>query len=98
MTFLGLGVVAAFDEKAANVIVAVAGHQAAGEGEAELHPMPIARSVVIETRPGSGGEQIVAHVWRIIEGFEPNQRRNPKSECRSPKKSEVRVVPAAFFP
>jgi hypothetical protein len=61
ITLATSGIVAAFNQEAANVVVAVARHIAPREIQAQVHPMAVARTVVIETDPGARWEEFVAH-------------------------------------
>jgi hypothetical protein len=61
ITFGILRIIMAFDEEAANVIVAVTTDDALGECEVKLHPMAITRLVIIKTNPGPGGIMLGAH-------------------------------------
>jgi hypothetical protein len=49
VTLTAGGVVAAFDEEPANVIHPVPAHIAIGEGEQEVHPMPVSRAIIVES-------------------------------------------------
>ena len=61
MTFGIPGIVMAFDEEAANVVIAISAHNAIREGEVKLHPMAITWSVIVKTNPGPGGVKLGAH-------------------------------------
>ncbi len=52
VTFQGAAIVAAPDEKAANVIQALPAYRAMGEAEMELHPVPApARTIIVKAAP-----------------------------------------------
>jgi hypothetical protein len=61
MGFGSLGIVATFDEKTAEVIIAITAHHAVGEREVKLHPVTIAGLIVVKANPGPGGIKLVAH-------------------------------------
>ena len=41
--------------------IPIAGHLAVGEGQVQVHPMPVPRLVIVEAGPRAGGEQFFAH-------------------------------------
>ena len=61
MGFRSLRIVAAFDEKAANVVIAITADNAIRKREVKLHPVTVARLAVIETNPRPGRVKLVAH-------------------------------------
>src|SRR5262249_48271851 len=56
-----LDAVGPFDYKRSNIIVAGPGNRAIGKGELQIHPVPVSRPVVVETRPFSRWEICVTH-------------------------------------
>jgi hypothetical protein len=73
MTFGTLGIVMAFDEEAANVVIAITAHNAIREGEVKLHPVAIARSVIVKTNPRPGGINLGAHKGSLATNLSPSQ-------------------------
>lgn len=62
-TFEGVGVISAADEETSDVIDAETVNPTVFEGQMEIHPMPVARPVVVEAGPWTRREQRVAHRW-----------------------------------
>ena len=59
-------VVAAFDEKTADIIDAGTAHVPVAKRELELHSMPVTGEVIVEARPRAGGEERLVHSLRLI--------------------------------
>src|SRR5207247_5160175 len=55
------GIVAAFDKKPANVILALAAHGTVCERKVQIHAVAVTRKIVVEAGPGPRGEQFFAH-------------------------------------
>jgi hypothetical protein len=61
MTFEAAGIVPAFYEELSNIIIAVPAHGTIGEGQCEVHSMPIAWAVVVKAGPRTGRKEIIGH-------------------------------------
>jgi hypothetical protein len=61
MRFGRLGVVAAFDEKTANVVIAITANNPIRKGEMKLHPVTVARLVIVKTNPQPGRVKLGTH-------------------------------------
>jgi hypothetical protein len=61
MAFKAVGIVTTFDEKTANVVIAITAHRTVRERKMKLHPMALTRAIVVETNPRPGGVKLGAH-------------------------------------
>lgn len=61
MAFGSLGIVTTFDEKTADVVIAITAHYPVGEREVKLHPVAVAGLVIVKTNPRPGGVKLGAH-------------------------------------
>ena len=61
MRFGGLGIVFTLDEKTTDVIIAITVDNAIGKRQVKLHPVTIARLVVVKTNPKPGRVKLIAH-------------------------------------
>jgi hypothetical protein len=82
MTFEAAGIVATFYEELSDVVIAVPAHRAIGEGQREVHSMPIAGTVVVETGPGAGRKKAVSH-----RGVTSSRMTNAK--CQMTKEARI---------
>src|SRR6266481_803575 len=57
----GLRLVTTFDEKTANVIIAITADNAVRKRQVKLHPVTFPRLVVVKTNPRPGRIKLVAH-------------------------------------
>ena len=61
VTFEVSSIVAAFDQKSPDIVIAVATHRSVDKRQREIHSMPIFRTVIVKASPGAGRKHVVAH-------------------------------------
>jgi hypothetical protein len=61
MAFGTLDIVTTFDEKTADVVIAITAYYAIGEREVKLHAVTAAGLIIVKTNPRPGGIKLGAH-------------------------------------